>query len=97
MLESAAGRAQAGTPNPLPHVPGPTQARHSFTRCRPGLCEGLPTCSDHHCEGHPCNAPTEADRDPVALRWFLVGYCTFIGACLLAIANADSLYVWLTR
>lgn len=81
------------TTAPLAEVPGRIEQR----QCAPGLCQGLAGCRDVFCEGHPANAPTEADRDPVALRWFLVGYCTFIGACLLAIANADGIYHWLTR
>lgn len=82
------------TDNRAVQVAGDVEQRQ---QCAPGLCQGLHTCRDHHCEGHPANDPTEADRDPVALRWFLVGYCTFIGACLLAIANADGIYLWLTR
>lgn len=82
------------TDNRAVQVAGDVEQRQ---QCAPGLCQGLAGCRDVFCEGHPANAPTEADRDPVALRWFLVGYCTFIGACLLAIANADGIYHWLTR
>ena len=79
--------------SPVRVVPGSFEQR----QCAPGMCQGLPTCSDVHCEGHPINEPTPAQRDPVSLRWFLVGYGSFIAACLLAIANADSIYHWLTR
>lgn len=73
------------------------QGRIEQRQCAPGMCQGLPDCRDLHCEGHPINDPTPAQRDPVSLRWFLVGYGSFIAACLLAIANADSIYHWLTR
>lgn len=65
---------------------------------RPGvMCMGDPNCHDYHCEGHPCNDATDDERDPMALRWFLAGYCGFIATCLVGIAYADDIYHWLTR
>lgn len=78
----------------------------SLGHCRTDMviCMGHPECADRHCEGHPCNDGADAgfdvpesERDPVALRWFLAGYCTFIGTCLVGIAYADDIYHWLSR
>lgn len=84
----------------LPHGTGV-----SLGHCRTdmGICMGHPECADRHCQGHPCNDVDadfdvpESERNPVALRWFVAGYCTFIGACLVGIAYADDIYHWLTR
>lgn len=66
-------------------------------QCRPGMCQGLPTCQDVHCEGHPCNDVTDDERDPVALRWFLAGYLAFIAVCMATVAYADHIHHWLTK
>lgn len=79
--------------SPVRIVPGSFEQR----QCAPGVCQGLPTCSDAHCEGHPHNAVRDDERDPRAVRWFLVGYSLFMGACLLAIVFAEPLYQWLSR
>ena len=79
--------------SPVRVVPGSFEQR----QCAPGVCQGLPTCSDVHCEGHPNNAVRDDERDPRAVRWFLVGYGSFIAACLLAIVFAEPLYQWLSR
>ena len=86
----------------LPHGTGVSlgHCRTDGIAChsRPGvMCMGDPNCHDYHCEGHPCNDATDDERDPVALRWFLAGYCGFIVTCLVGIAYADDIYHWLTR
>lgn len=60
-------------------------------QCRPGKCEGLHTCSDHHCEGHPCNDPAPQDRDPQLLRIVATVYLVIFGLC------AAAGWQWLTR
>jgi hypothetical protein len=68
-------------------------------QCRPGLCEGLRTCNDRHCQGHPCNDPQdqdvpESERDGPLLLKVLAGYALFLLACGW---SAWQLIQWLSR
>lgn len=75
------------TTAPLAQVPGRIEQR----QCAPGLCQGLPTCSDVHCEGHPANEVRPEERDgPLTARVVLVYFAT-LALCGLAA------WQWLTR
>jgi|GEM_PF-4373558 hypothetical protein len=41
-------------PPPLRLIKGGASAQR--TSCAPGLCEGLPTCGDRQCHGHPLHS-----------------------------------------
>lgn len=59
--------------------------------CRPGMCQGLPTCNDHSCEGHPANDVHPEERDgPMTLK-VLAGYAAVLALC------AWSTWQWLSR
>ena len=75
---------------PVRIVNGPVEQR----QCRPGMCEGLPTCGDHACQGHPGNEvrPEERDGPPervpgkaASLLGWVVALLVF---CVLALAVA---------
>ena len=76
---------------PIRMVPGHAEQ----SQCRPGYCEGLPTCKDVHCEGHPVNRVTEDERDSRALRWLVIAYVAFIAVGLVSIVHADRIYYWI--
>lgn len=82
-----------GLESPVRIVPGSFEQR----QCAPGVCQGLPTCSDEHCEGHPGTAsrpvrppdePSPLERVPdkaASLPGWVVALLVF---CLLALAVA---------
>lgn len=60
-------------------------------QCRPGMCQGLPTCNYHNCEGHPANDVRPEERDgPMTLK-VLAGYAAVLALC------AWSTWQWLSR
>lgn len=62
---------------PVRIVPGPVEQR----QCRPGMCEGLPTCGDHACPGHPGNDVRPEERDGPLLRKVLLAYGATLALC----------------
>lgn len=52
-------------------------------RCGQGVCRGLPTCTDTHCEGHPANAVTEDERDARLTRWVWGAYAATVAALIV--------------
>lgn len=50
-------------------------------QCRPGMCQGLPTCNDHNCEGHPANDVRPEERDGPLLRKVLLAYGATLALC----------------
>lgn len=60
-------------------------------QCAPGLCQGLHTCRDHHCEGHPANEVRPQERDGPLTARVLVGYFATLAVCGFAA------WQWLTR
>lgn len=72
---------------PLHIVHGDVEQR----QCRPGMCQGLPTCNDHNCEGHPANDVHPEERaGPMTLK-VLAGYAAVLALC------AWSTWQWLSR
>ncbi len=69
------------------HVAGAIEQR----QCAPGLCQGLPTCGDHHCQGHPVNEVKPEERDGPLLLKVLLAYA----ATLAAVGWAA--WQWLSR
>ena len=65
------------------------------TQCRPGVCEGLHTCADHACQGHPDNEVAEDERDATLTRWVLAIYGAILVAGWAAVFHADAIYAWL--
>lgn len=72
---------------PVRIVHGPVEQR----QCRPGLCQGLPTCKDVHCEGHPANDVRADERDAPMTRKVLAGYAAVLALCALCT------WQWLSR
>lgn len=71
---------------PLRIVHGPIEQR----RCRPGMCDGLATCTDFCCEGHPANDVQPHERDASTTRRFWLAYAAGVVVFLAAvIPNAD--------
>ena len=78
---------------PVRIVNGPVEQR----QCRPGMCQGLPTCGDHACQGHPGTAtrsvrpadePSPPERVPgkaTSLLGWVVALLVF-GLLALAVA-----------
>lgn len=67
-------------------------------QCAPGLCQGLRTCNDIHCEGHPVNEVQPHERNAKATRRFWLAYLACVAAFLAAvIPNADALVGLFTR
>jgi hypothetical protein len=64
------------------------------TQCRPGVCEGLHTCDDRACQGHPDNEVTEDERDATLTRWVLAIYAAILAAGWAAVFYADAIYAW---
>jgi hypothetical protein len=60
-------------------------------QCRPGLCEGLRTCKDRQCQGHPCNdsdGHTPQPQTPGESRSLLGWLAAIVVFCLMAGAMA---------
>ena len=65
-------------------------------QCRPGMCQGLHTCSDHACQGHPgttkavrpADEPSPPERAPGASTSFIGWVVVLLVFCLLAAAVA---------
>lgn len=79
--------AQQLTTAPLAEVHGRIQQR----QCSPGMCQGLPTCNDHACQGHPCNDVPTSERDGPLLAKVLLAYTGALTLCGLAA------WQWLSR
>lgn len=67
--------------------------------CAPGQCQGKPHCRDTHCPGHPHldlhHDVQPHERDPRAMRWFLLTYIGGILAALVLVARSDAPVAWL--
>lgn len=75
------------TDNRAVQVPGAIEQR----QCAPGMCQGLPTCNDHACQGHPCNDVPTSERDGPLLAKVLLVYTGALTLCGLAA------WQWLSR
>ena len=79
---------------PISMAPGHVEQR----QCRPGYCEGLPTCKDVHCEGHPVNEVQPHERNAQATRRFWLTYIAGLAAfAAFVIPNADRIVGLFTR
>ena len=80
--------------SPVRVVPGSFEQR----QCAPGVCQGLPTCSDVHCEGHPVNEAQPHERNAQATRRFWLTYIAGLAAfAAFVIPNADRIVGLFTR
>ena len=67
-------------------------------QCAPGVCQGLRTCSDVHCEGHPVNEVQPHERNAQATRRFWLTYLAGLAAvAAFVIPNADRIVGLFTR
>lgn len=79
-------------------IPEFVTGRVEQRQCAPGMCQGLRTCSDVHCEGHPVNEVQPHERNAKATRRFWLTYIAGLAAfAAFVIPNADRIVGLFTR